>query len=327
MDVLMREPFRYKVFAFLVLVVYIGLSYLGPREMFSGLDSDGFYSQMSYAADFNNEAHALSLLHWFRLFVVLPFWLSYIYDIPDFFEHVLVLLYFTPIMIAPLKGYMAYLRWGLLFLPFILSFRASLCVVSITLLFLIVFHLRQSRGVLIYSSLLATLSSGVVFAWLLIVLFLFKRILVRRYEFGAALLVLVFCFGQSVLHKLEFFGSIEVAPEGVVDNKVAPEGVYKIVKRSTLYDAYVKGRFLKFYFYVVLLFLYMVSCFIAFKIGAAEFVFMLISLPGFLAEGLWVTSYIGVVLLFLLGVVLPYCLAGCKAESSDVSVVGNVSDA
>lgn len=308
MNLLEGQRPNYKFFALGALAFYLIVSLFMAKGMFSDAAMDGFYSQMRYAANLDNEMHALSWLHWLRLFIVLPFWFSHVAEVPDYVQQILILAYIAPILLVRIEGSIAYLRWLLLLLPFVLSFRACLCVVSITLLYLHVFHNLRSASLLLYSALLANLSSGVVIPWLLTVFVLFGRFKISRWAIGLAALVLVAGLSGSVMHKAQFFGATATATAPALET--SPERAeggffYKILSRSTLYDSYSNDNLLKFYGYSVILVAYALAWLAALKIGLAETLFMGIPLPGFLMEGLWVTSYLGVALFFVIGVVLP----------------------
>lgn len=202
--------YGYATWAALCVLVYLVASLYFSKGMFGLGFSDGFYSQISYLSKHPDEFRLMSLVHWLRYIVVYPFWWLSEYNYPPFVQSVVLLLYMAPLLIVKLGGVSSFLRFGLLLLPFFISFRTCLLVVSITFMFVFVFLSYKKGGWLLFSALLANLSSGVALAWLALFFLNRKSILINTRIVIVSVFVLTVSVSASIIQKFSFFDSLVI---------------------------------------------------------------------------------------------------------------------
>lgn len=368
-------------------IAYVIASFFASKGMFIGEHSDGFYSQISYVHDNPYEVRLTALVHWLRYIVVYPFWWLYENGFSPYWQSLVLLLYMAPLLLPVAKDKASYLRLVVLLLPFFVSYRTCLLVVSITLLFYYISFFLSGSGGFILSAALANLSSGVVLAWLAVIVLNRKQVQVEKKAYFFCFFVLGLGLSTSVMQKVSFFDalvsrypvdqrdSVGTLYNGEVGNKIFTSGISlsepvvyaigsasrvvsevshlyetlessiktsanldsvtirseasaesaygydlsfgrgklemtdflsrcenvlcKAVARNTLIVSYKSGRIDRFLVYVGLLLSFTVCLVICLFTKRPESSFFLISLVGFLFEGLWPISFSLASMIFL----------------------------
>ena len=299
---------NYNLWVAFCLFVYLAASLFYPKGMFDGGLSDGFYSQMQFIENNPGEFNILSIVHWLRFYVVYPFWWLSKNNFLPIWQNVVLLLYITPLFLINTGRVSAYLRYFLLALPFFLSYRACLTIVSITLLYFYISNSNKRGWPLIFSALLANLSSGVVLPWLAAIALSWKSIKVKNRVQLICVLMLIISMSTSIIHKFSYFNHLEVGAPLVNETEADIVNVKfscsnslfcKIISRNTIYVSYITKQYKRFVVYLGILAILLFSWAFCLKNKMREHLFFAISLPGFFFEGLWALSFLvpGILLL------------------------------
>jgi hypothetical protein len=304
------------------ILLYFLASLFFSKGMFYLGYSDGFYSQMINVDNNPTDFRILAFVHWLRFLVVYPFWWLSKNNYSPILESLVLLLYFTPLFMLNVDKRTAYLRFFLLVLPFFLSYRACLTIISITILFFYIAYSNKNNLIFLFSALLSVLSSGVTIPWLAIVVLCRNSLGVRRSVKILSMSVVFISILLSTIHKISFFedlqdkqyGQIEKVTESsaATDLEQVPfkkpmieavscgkDLVCKVLRRNTVYVSYMSGRYGRLFLYLGMMFLLTFSWYIGFINHLPENKFFAISLLGFFLEGLWVISFLFATFLFL----------------------------
>lgn len=156
-------------FAFLAGLAGIAtLAFPSADLAFSGSD-DGFYSQLRAVGDSSVGPYILYPVHLLRLVAVYPAWIAHKLDLPAYVWSGLLFVYAIPLFSMNIGRLQKVACLLILVMAYFSSFRTCLVSLSIAILYFSVFNENKSRWLLIYSALLANLSSGVVISWIVIV--------------------------------------------------------------------------------------------------------------------------------------------------------------
>lgn len=268
------------------LLVYCILAFFVNKSMFDGGYSDGFYAQVAFAFSYMTEGggfHPLYVVHIMRLFIVLPFYLIDLLELPHLLESLTILLYMYPVYkYSPVVGYrLTQLLY--LILPFIFSYRTILVMCSISYLYICLNSPKPRYALFLFSALLANLSSGVILPWILIVL-LKGRVVYGQYK--KSLIVFVFAaagFLVSVLHKIQHF---------FIKSGVSHDETF--LSNNTFYVSVVFEQYDRLIIYsllAILLFLLMMIYLYYSSSRLYGMAFLLGALPTLLFEGVGLVSF------------------------------------
>ncbi|WP_164551179.1 hypothetical protein [Shewanella khirikhana] len=253
--------------------------------MFEDIYNDGFYSQVSYVFENYNNGSIFSplfIIHSLRLFIVFPFYLAHINGWSTYLEALLYLVYIFPLFsardrVVVLSG------WLLLFFPLLLSYRTVLGMLGLGYLYLCLFYEKGRYFLLIFSALLANLSSGIVVGWIFGVITSFKYL--RKYYplVIPVFIVMLIGFFGSLAHKYEYmFSSAGSASNG------------NFFERSTFYVAMEYQQYSRLIIYttvtIVLLFV-IVSGTCSSRFSSRAGLFFFGGIPLIFFEGVGLISY------------------------------------
>lgn len=283
-------------------------------DVFSAEDYlDGFHSGIHYTDIYPYELNILSFTHRLRYIVAYPFWWLFKNGFSPVWEGFVLLLYMAPALLLRVNKTIGFLRFGLLLLPFFLSYRTCLTIVSITVLFFYINGENKKGLTFLFSALLSNLSSGVVLPYLALI-FIYRRVI----QINKSVLVFSFCilFGSifgSLSHKISFFSNQDTyKPKAELAKIVNTEEVKELLidcgnnafcnaaSRNTIYISYITKRYDRALVYVGLFFLYIGCWWYCLRNQKPLHWFFAFSLPGFFFEGLWVISF-SIPALLLLG--------------------------
>jgi hypothetical protein len=261
--------------------------------MFDAGVLDGFYNQMYYIANGATfSTSPLYLVHLLRFIVVSPFYYCYINGVNVFFETVLLLMFLLPVVTASFKGRQFYAQILFLYLPIFFSYRSVLVMCAMAYLFICLYGDKKSYLLLIFSALLANLSSGVVVPWVLIAFMNIKE-LSNDYRFVrviAALVIIV--LGFSIFQKIGFFFYESGGSGGFWERNT----FWVSIKNEQYF------RFL-FYFLLVSIWFWITLCKIYFaSFSMKMYSFYLPMIVTFFFEGLGLVSFIIPIFWFFVGI-------------------------
>ncbi|MCH4293893.1 hypothetical protein MJ923_06190 [Shewanella sp. 3B26] len=233
---------KHRLCSMLFCIVYVTLAGSLNVTMFEDVYNDGFYSQVSYVfANYNTGSifSPLFVIHSFRLFVVFPFYLAYINGWSGYSEALIYLVYMLPLFLAK-DRVIVFSGLLLLFFPLLLSYRTVLGMLGLGYLYICLFFDKGRYFLLIFSALLANLSSGIVVGWIFGVMSSFKY-LKRNYPLIIPVfIVMLIGFLGSLVHKYEFMFS----SAGSVSNG-------SFFERSTFYVAIEHQQYSRLFIYSI----------------------------------------------------------------------------
>lgn len=281
------------------LVAFVALNTVLKKSIFAGGEQDGFYAQIAsvyaYTQGLAVWETPVQAIHVVRMAVVYPYLFVYLAKLPAWIETVLLIPYILPILRARFGGKSHPVQYLCLLLPYALSMRAALLAYGFCLLYLYLFSDRRSPWQLVFSLLLAFLSSGVVLSWAIIAVLCSRQVLSGN-KVGVPLMgVGLVGLGVSLADKLTFFDSQAAGTSG--------KGLASALERSTVVDALNRGDIAKFGVYLALISVgawYLWQLFTAPRIPRTLLYFFAASIPGFAMEGLAAMAYI-----------LPFAFAIC----------------
>lgn len=288
---------KYNILLFANICVYLFLSaFVFPKSMFDGAGHDGFYNQIFHVAE-GEVSHASPLypVHLLRYLVVSPFYYLHTNGYPQIIEAFLVLIFLLPVLTAKFGNKKVYGQVIFVYLPILFSYRSVLAMCSISYLFICLYGDRKNNFRLLLSLFLANLSSGVVLAWVLIVVANIKC-LAQRYKYvRVAFLLAIVVLGFSITQKADFF--YNEFSSGIT-----------LFERSTFYVSIINEQYLRFTVYSLLLVAWLIISLA--KIEFRSFSWRLYSfyLPMFIAfffEGIGLISFIIPLAWFFMGVRPP----------------------
>lgn len=265
---------------FLLLAVFFN------KSMFDGGTQDGFFSQITYAYDeiSAGPSHPMYFIHLLRLFIVLPFYLIYINELPIIFESIILFFFMLPILTyrKDLRFYIS--GFIFLLLPWLFSFRSVLAMCAISYLYISFFDSKRHIFLYIFSGILANLSSGVVLAWVIINIFCLKALYIK-YKLAIIFFVLG-CVGfmLSVINKIHHFFIMS----GGENNE-------NLFTNNTFYVSYHQDDILRLTLYVILaviLILLLILSASHKRINQKFLFFMIAATPTLFFEGIGLVSFI-----------------------------------
>ncbi len=290
---------KYPFWLLLNICAVLALNLVMKRTIFSMGVEDGFYQQVASETSFTGGP--LAFVHLARFAVVLPFLMVYQAGLPPVVESTVALLYVLPILLA--KGPTGRHHWAqplLFYAIFPFGYRAVLCMCGIGYLFLHD-HVRRNLPLFALSALLANLSSGVVMAWLFIVLWRHGGKLARHPALLVVTGVLSTGFVISILQKREFFDTdsavdtvVPIVSENMIINSFA---------RNTIIVSWYYGNYLRAVCYTLLFLLavFLLVYVVLNKFRYADYLgFWLASIPMFFLEGLGPVSFCFAYALFMM---------------------------
>ncbi|WP_156948426.1 hypothetical protein [Marinobacterium jannaschii] len=284
--------------------VYLLVMLFYGKDMFALGSLDGFYSQVNYVHNNLGYFDILAPVHYLRYAIAYPFFYMHQNGVPDFFQALVYVAYLSPFYFIRQSLSTFVVLMLLLIAPFGISYRSCLVIAGLFYLYFIVYMGEGRRLIFWLSAALATLSSGVLIAWILICLLYKRSIRISLKNYTVTLFVFSLLLGCSVVHKIGFFDRLSPAKVSVSMEKklvkvkepvIAMNRVIaghsdnffiKVVRRSTLYVTWVRGNFTKFYFYVTLLSVLVCATLIKLREGLYPAAFFAVGIPGFLVEGL-----------------------------------------
>lgn len=276
------------------------------RKMFANegtLGFDGFYAQIQSVADssvFQNgfgfkDGAQLALNHSIRFFSVFPFYWFWSNSL-EWFEPFLIFIYSMPALVTIAGGFK--FRYGIILLfPIFISPRAYLAAISILCLFNSIHLDRPKNWIVIYSMLLANLSSGVTLAWIGIV-FLYRKIFFKKYKWLKKMIIVIgVLFIFSLIHKYQFVS-------GGTTNAASDDGMVALIQRNIFFDSIESGRYdrLVAYIFILIFCLSFVLYNYFFRKLSRPWVLSLLPIfPLFFFEGLGVMSYSALLFCLVVG--------------------------
>lgn len=283
------------VTSFLMLLV---IGSFVSNGMFQSMETDGFYRQMHYLST-EGGSTLLHLVHTIRLFIVFPFYWLHLNDYSVVFQLILIGGAICSVVKLASEVNKSYFLLFLFALPLLLSFRAILVMVGFVYLYFYLYSSAKRSVLLIASFMLVNLSSGVVLAWVLVVLLNITRVIGRSVKAKVLVGCVIALFSFSILHKISFF---------LGDDLNSGESFWD---RNTFYVSYVGGNYLRLVIYSMILILWMsVMCLCLLnynsRVAKSYFLFFLPFLMLIPFEGLGMISYFIVLFFFFIGV-RPYC--------------------
>lgn len=286
---------KYSLIVFLCSILFIVLVTILDLKLFNSDEPDGFYYQLLYVSKIfqgDLDLTPLFFVHLLRLFIVLPFYILDVFDLPALFGGIFYLIYLSPILKSKPSRTIEYLKLLIIFFPIAFSYRAALGMCAMAYLYLILFCGYNSARVLLASAMLANLSSGIVLSWALAVMGSYKYLNNRFRAFRPVVFVLGSGFAGAVLHKFEFM----LSSHGASANG-------SFLERSTLYVSYHYQQYSRLVLYtalVMVLYFILVSLPAMSRYNGRKFLFFFAALPGLFFEGLGFISYLMCFILFFI---------------------------
>lgn len=181
-------------------VLFVIISHLLGRSLFTE-DGDGFMLQI-LSVDEGEDLGSLTLLHWARYLIVLPFTLvGNAYLDPVIFFGYVGLFFFT------INRELRVIVLLCLFFSLFFSYRSVLTMLSIALLVHHIVYSRKNIFWLFYSLLLSLLSTGTFVAYFIIFIIYHRIILSKKWSvyIDFILLTFIIVMSGSFMHKILFF--------------------------------------------------------------------------------------------------------------------------
>lgn len=282
--------------------VFILLSHLLSRQLFTD-DVDGFLYQIE-AVSSGGELGALGVVHQLRYWVVYPLYKAYVSGLPIIVQHLLLVLYLSPVlfMIRKIPKIARNIGVLLLYSSLFFSYRTVLLMESILLLVIFIYFYKFQKKYLFFSFLLSILSSGTVLVWLVLAIVSLNI----KYKKIIILIGFILMLGPMA-HKLLFFYNSNLYGSAT---SVSVEAVFNVLSfnnmlfifenihsRSLLNEAISNGNIAR----LSVIALMLVVCFILVILKPNKLVLLLCTLfcIGLLFEGLISYSLIFGLLLIL----------------------------
>lgn len=266
------------------------VSFISPISVFSMHDADGFYVQVMDIKENINEVHQLTIIHTIRYIIISPFlWLESI-EFGNAINTFIICFFLVFLIFKHWKylGKVSFFVSLLLVVPYFVSMRTSLLIISMFILYLFIIGAIKARLLFILGFILSILSSGAVlnyFIALFYMIFISKRVSVNKFFLFPVLCGVLISILPSLMNKIKFFG-------GGVD------GLYNMVARSNVFAAAIYGHYIKLAVYVFLT--VVILCSYRFFNRDERFMVILCLLSLFFLEGLGSLALIPVVLYFSL---------------------------
>lgn len=263
-------------FLFVLLSVYFNIS------IFSEAGNDGFYSQITYVVNniYNTSDYSpLFIIHFLRLLIILPFYVVYSLNFPNYFESIIFIFYLMPFFNSK-NTTIKLASIILMFLPIFFSYRTVLGMIGMGYLYLCLFYYKGRYLLLFLSALLANLSSGIVFGWLFSIFTSIKYIKVNYPKVLVFIIIMILGFFGSFIHKYHFM----ISDVGAMNNG-------SFWERSTLYESYQNGYYSRFIVYASLVTVILMILVSPQKLSR-RWLFFLGALPLAFVEGIGLISYL-----------------------------------
>ncbi len=274
----------------LILLFTMVMSVAFPVSVFSSQELDGFYQQIQDVKNSVGGRHELFLVHSLRYAIISPFLFFESFDFGRVVNTVLISNFISFLMFKHWKyvGRVSLFVIILLIVPYLVSLRTSLLVISMFILYLFLLGAIKPRLLFAFGFVLSVLSSGAVLNYLfgLIYMLFFsdKFKLNKKYVLIASLLV-VLAITPSLINKLSFFGG------GLL-------GVYNMISRSNVFAAMIYGNYINLSIYLLLTFVFIY--FSSYFNKPEKFSLLLCLISLYTLEGLGSLALIPVVLYFCL---------------------------
>lgn len=302
----------YFVWAWGCVIFYLFVSLQFSKTMFHYDPMDGFTHNVLQMNQNLFDWYVLWPVHFLRYVTTYPFFWLEQNEYPVALQNILMLFYMLPVLVVKTGSIFRYLRFIILALPFVLSFRTCLTITSITLLFLYIHYPIKNKYAFLVSALFANLSSGVVLSWVALVCMYVKNLEVKRSIVVISFLVLSFCLCFSLGHKFFFFSGLEAVVisegEGIASvSSIVPRlPVFecnslfcKAMARNTILISWFEGNMPRFLVYLGLFILYLAIAVYCFCRKIPSFKFFAFAIPGFFFEGIWPISFVLCSLIFI----------------------------
>lgn len=304
-----RSPVSYyRIWLAYHCLLFVVLSQMLNRSMFSGGRSDGFYVQIQETKQVSIVFDNPNLfIHYLRYITVYPFDFIVSNNLDPAFEAAVMVLALLPILLVRFaNGYRHAAQPLLVYLPLMVSYRSALVACAIGYLFIFLFIQRNRYGLLFISAVFANLSSGVVIIWLAIMAYNSRATIRRRKWLTVVFALMVGNFALQFVQKLDFF-SAQAGAES--------SGLVHGITRNTLVTTITTGQWARAVFYLTLLALVAFILIVGRSVGLTRpaRAFYFFALPSFLFEGLGPLSYIVPITWFFL-----YVARGRAPESVQV---------
>ncbi len=276
-------------------IIFVILSSYLNISMFEHDKSDGFKSQVFYVSKiFKGELdyNPLFFIHLARLFIISPFYIIDILELPSYIESLGFILYLIPFCKKKYLNIVGYLPCLFIFLPFFVSYRTVLGMLSMAYLFILLFCHIRSYSLLFFSALLANLSSGIVLSWIIVSIGSLCY-LKKSYKY---LLPLFLAISSGLIGSLINKFYFMFTTNGIKENG-------NVIERSNIYISLIDGNYFRLFFYISLCLLLFFSIFTSLLINNKSirdrlFIFFLAGIPTIFFEGLGLISYLMCFLIF-----------------------------
>lgn len=233
-------------------LAFVLLAQVRGIHLFTGDESDGFFSQIKYVSILLATGH-LDLVgepilgvHLLRFAIVSPWYFAWLQGMPSWFEALLLLPILLSVALARFNGRLHLVQLIIFLLPFALSYRTVLVIIGIANLYIYLFSDRRSGWQFYLSAAMSFLSSGVALAWFMVVLLNFQAAKRMRLGLYASLAFGFAGLAAAVKNKLGFFWS------GTADYS-SGAGLGAALERNTILVSYMVNDKMRFFLYIGIL--------------------------------------------------------------------------
>jgi len=297
---------KYALWMILNITIFLILSYILNRSMFSS-EIDKFYGQMQNVYN-NRSLGVLNLFYSIRYYAIYPFFQIKLLELPKIFEHITLIAYLSPILFfLKIPRSIQYFSILLLYMSLFFSYRTIIVMASLYMLTIHIRYIDIKKANLFITFFYSFLSSGTFLLWLIIIVS-YKKKLIKNKKYNKLInlliMLIVLLLVGPITHKLLFFmnpnkfgGSVNATfLEALAQINI---GVLftNIFERSLIYEAYIKGNYIRLFITGFELFISFLLVFFTKKVYLLLlFILLLISL---LFEGLMIYSLLFSVLVLM----------------------------